>query len=85
MNSLLPRDGEPPASGGASQWEDFISGVKQIILTQSSHFASFFKEALILNLSERPPSGTERFNPLKAPPFIKHLSPSSHPQRLQEV
>lgn len=35
-------DAEPPASGGASQWEDFISGVKQIILTQSSHFACFF-------------------------------------------
>lgn len=39
-------DAEPPTSGGASQWEDFISGVKQIILTQSSHFASFFLRRL---------------------------------------
>lgn len=39
-------DVEPPASGGASQWEDFLSGEKQIILTQSSHFASLFLRRL---------------------------------------
>lgn len=38
----------------------------------------FFEEALILNLSERPPSSMGRFTPLSAPPCIKHLSPNSH-------